>query len=239
MSTRKLLFCTTLFFLARAASVSAQERDDRPGLGVMRFDNGGSHGPEAEAEDYDALEVGLQQMLGVELAQNPELRIVERGRIADITRELGLVDQGMVDASTAAEVGRLVGARYMVIGQFTDLFGTMRMDVRVVDTETSEWVTSTRVQGEREETLQLLVDMADQLASGLELPSLPDEVREQREEEAEEVPPEGFREYSRALMLIDQGFEEEGMQSLERVVERFPDWDEPKQTLEKERSSAT
>ena len=54
-----------------------------------------------------------------ELSQNPELRIVERERIAELTEEDGLVDQGLVDPSTAAEIGRLVGARYMVMGSFT------------------------------------------------------------------------------------------------------------------------
>jgi TolB-like protein len=215
------------------------QADNRPGVAVMRFDNGGSHGPEAEAEDYDALEVGLQQMLLTELSQNPELRTVERSRIADITREQGLADQGLVDPSTAAEIGRLVGARYMVMGSFTDLFGDMRLDVRVVDTESGEIVASGAVQDEREETLTMLVQLADDIATKVDLPPLPGNVRDEREEEAQSVPDEGFKQYSRALMLIDEGFEEEGIQTLERVVQTFPDWKEPGRELEQIRSKSS
>lgn len=237
MSPRRTFLSTAALILALAPPLAAQEMDDRPGIAVMRLDNGGSHGGDAEAENYQALEVGLQQMLLTELSQNPALRVVERGRIADIVEELGLSDQGLVDASTAAQVGQIVGARYMVLGSFFDIGGTMRVDLRIVNAETSEVVNGVGVQGDRAETLRLLVDAADRIAEGVDLPPLPEQVREAREETAEAVPDDGFREYSRALMLIDQGFEEEGMQSLERVVERFPEWDEPKNTLEEERAA--
>jgi TolB-like protein len=236
---RRLFLMTAALFLALAVPLSAQDRDDRPGIGVMPIANGGSHGPDAEAENFEGLEVGLQQMLLSELSFNPELRIVERSQIAEIIREQGLADQELVDPSTAAQVGRIVGARYMIFGQFTDIYGTMRMDIRAVDVETTEIVGVSTSSGESAEVIQILVDVADGLSSELDLPPLPEEIREQREEEAQQVPDEGFREYSRALMLIDQGFAAEGMESLERVVERFPEWDEPKRTLEKERTSTS
>lgn len=214
------------------------EEDRRPGVAVMRFDRGGSHGPGAEAEDFEGLEVGLQQMLLTELSQNPELRVVERGRINELVREQGLVDEGRVDPSTAARIGQMVGARYMVIGSFFEIVGEMRIDLRVVDVETSEIVATAGQADERARMLGLLVGLADEVAESVDLPPLPDDVREAREEQAEEVPIEGITEYSHALMLIDEGSREEGLESLERVVERFPQWSEAKQVLEEERAAA-
>jgi hypothetical protein len=127
----------------------------------------------------------------------------------------------------------------MVMGSFTDLFGDMRLDVRVVDTESGEIVASGAVQDEREETLTMLVQLADDIAQKVDLPALPDNVRDDREEEAQSVPDEGFKQYSRALMLIDEGFEEEGIQTLERVVQTFPDWKEPGRELEQIRSRSS
>ena len=222
-----------------ALPAAAQNGDDRPGIAVMRFDNGGSHGPEAEPEDYEALEVGLQQMLLTELSQNPELRVIERGRLNELTREQGLAEEGVVDPSTAADLGRVVGARYMVIGSFADLFGTMRVDLRVLDVETSEVVATAGTQKPRDETLELLVELADDVAESVELPPLPRAVREAREEQAEAVPPEGITEYSHALMLLDEGYREEGLASLERVVEKFPEWSEPREMYETERAAAS
>jgi hypothetical protein len=47
------------------------------------------------------------------------LSVVERHRLDAIMRELELVEQGRVDPQTAPRVGRLVGARRVVIGEVT------------------------------------------------------------------------------------------------------------------------
>lgn len=241
MSNRYSLIALGLTLaLAVGSPVSAQDamEDDRPGIAVMPLDNGGSHGSDAEAENFDALDVGLQQILLTELSQNRALRIVERGRLAEILQEFELSDQGLVDASTAAQVGNLVGARYMVLGSFTDLFGEMVLTVRVVDVETSEVLPSAKVQGEREETLSMLIDLAETITAQIDLPSLPAQVREAREEQAEPVTPEGLRKYSRALKLIDAGFEEQGMETLVEVQSEFPDWEEPRMAMSRQETSA-
>ncbi len=223
-----------------APGLAAQDSaaaDTRPGVAVLRFDNGGSHGPGAEAENFDALGVGLQQMLLTELGQNSGLRIVERGRIADLIQELNLQENDrLVDPATALQVGRLVQAHYVVLGSFADIFGQVRIDARIVDVETGEWETGAKEQGPRTEILTLIVDLADQLTRSVDLPPLPQQVKEEREEQSKQVPPEAFTEYSLALKLLDEGFRDEGMEQLDRVVDKFPDWEEPRQTLEKERS---
>ena len=66
------------------------ETDRRPGIAVMQFENAGSHGDDAEAEDFAALEVGLQIMLTTELSQNGALRLVERSAIQNLLAEQDL-----------------------------------------------------------------------------------------------------------------------------------------------------
>src|SRR5690606_38039589 len=68
-----------------AAAAGQNAFDDRPAIAVFPFANGGSYGQ--DAENFEALEVGVQQMLLTELAQNSELRIVERSLIRDILAE--------------------------------------------------------------------------------------------------------------------------------------------------------
>ncbi len=58
---------------------AAQGQDTRPGIGVWVFENGGSYGQ--EAEDFEALRVGLQLILMTELARTPAIRVVERSRL--------------------------------------------------------------------------------------------------------------------------------------------------------------
>ena len=79
-------------------------------------------------------------MLLTELAQNEALRIVDRSILNRILEEQNLSRQDLVDPNTAANVGKLVGARYFILGSFIDFYGDFRIDARVVSVETSEIV---------------------------------------------------------------------------------------------------
>ncbi|HYT64432.1 MAG TPA: CsgG/HfaB family protein, partial [Gemmatimonadales bacterium] len=120
--------------------LGAQQRsqDTRPGIAVFPFNNGGSYGQ--GKEDFDALERGIAGMMISELAQNPAARVVERQEIQRLLDEQNLSAQNRVDPQTAAKVGKLVGARYVVAGTFIDFYGDFRVDVRLVNVETGEIV---------------------------------------------------------------------------------------------------
>ncbi len=80
------------------------------------------------------LRFGLPALLISDLAVSPALRLVERLDTDAILRELALVDSGVVDPRTAPRVGRLVGARRLLLGEVsrpTD--NTIRLTARVVD----------------------------------------------------------------------------------------------------------
>ncbi|MBI1810300.1 MAG: hypothetical protein HYR75_10415 [Gemmatimonadetes bacterium] len=80
------------------------------------------------------LSFGLADMLMSDLATSPELRLVERLQVNSMLRELALVDSGRVDPHTAPRVGRLVGARRLLIGDAVLApDGTMQLNARVVD----------------------------------------------------------------------------------------------------------
>jgi hypothetical protein len=80
------------------------------------------------------LRFGLPALLIGDLSVSPSLRLVERLETDAILRELALVDSGIVDPRTAPRVGRLVGARRLLLGEVsrpTD--NTIRLTARVVD----------------------------------------------------------------------------------------------------------
>lgn len=205
---------------------TAEER--KPGVAIFPFQNGGSYGE--DKEDLQALEVGLQQMLLTELDQNDELRIIERGMLKEIMEEQDLRTSGRVDPSTAAEIGKLVGARYMVTGVFADLYGTFRMDARIVDVESGEILQTESVRGEKEKLYTMLVDLATRITEGADLPLLPVAAREERKER--DIPSEAVTLYSRAQVYKDRGLNERAVQMYEQIVDRFPDLVEARQELE-------
>lgn len=80
------------------------------------------------------LSYGLADLLLNDLAMSPMLRLVERVQTEAILRELDLVDQGIADPRQAPRVGRLVGARQILIGDAArGNAGAVRLSARVVD----------------------------------------------------------------------------------------------------------
>ena len=201
---------------------------DRPGIAVFPFTNGGSFG--REREDLAALEVGIQGLLLTELQQNPALRIVERGVLRQMLEEQDLATAGRVDASTAARVGRMVGARYAITGTFMDLNGNFRLDGRIIDVETGEILRAVRIENQRRENLyRLLVDMAGQIVSGVQLAPLA--VEEQRSRRSRDVPDDAVLMLALAMDAEENGRSEQAVELYRQVVQRFPDYTEARDAL--------
>ena len=211
------------------APLTARAQDSRPGIAVMPFNNGGSYGQ--DSEDFEALQVGLQQMLITEFAANPALRVVDRSALNDLLAEQDLDASGRVDDATAARIGNLVGAKFMVFGGFIDFYGDMRMDIRVTDVETGVIVRTDQIRDNREELFRMVGRLAIQLTEGLELPSLPEAIREARAERVA-PPTTAVQFYSRALLYQDRGDSERAAQLFSRALDEFPDYTEAAEGLE-------
>jgi len=77
---------------------------------------------------------GLADMLVSDLAASPRLTMVERARSDAILRELRLIDEGVTDPRQAPRVGRLIGARRLLIGDVRrGSAGDIVLTARLVD----------------------------------------------------------------------------------------------------------
>jgi TolB-like protein len=83
---------------------------------------------------------GLADLLMTDLAQSSQLTVVERLQLDALLRELELSRSGGVDTATAPRVGRLVGARRLVVGAVAQAPGAQELvvEARVADAVTSE-----------------------------------------------------------------------------------------------------
>ncbi|MCH9015815.1 MAG: hypothetical protein IH877_09050 [Gemmatimonadetes bacterium] len=227
MRSRSIFAMIAAVGLVAPGAVAAQD-DMRPGVAVMQFDNGGSFGQ--DAENFDALRVGLQQMMITEFAANPGLRVVERSQISALLSEQDLGASGRVDDATAATIGRIVGARFMVFGSFLDFYGDMRIDLRIINTETSEIVRTENVRDDRENLYSMITQLALSVTANLDLPALPQAIRQERE--AREVPAEAIQYYSRAILYADRGNSDRAAELYSRALEVFPNYTEAAEGLQ-------
>jgi TolB-like protein len=227
MRWRSLVVLAGLTLSAALSSVVAQGQDTRPGIAVFAFSNGGSYGQ--QKEDYDALERGMAGMLISELGANPALRVVERENIQRLVDEQNLGSSGRVDAQSAARIGKLVGARYAIMGSFIDLYGDFRVDVRVVNVETSEIIKTEKASMQREHLFDLVRTLSAALNKDLNLPALPRQVSEQRMNR--QVPTEALTFYSRALLYQDRGQRDKAIEYYNRALSVFPQYTEATEGL--------
>lgn len=211
-----------------AAPSSAQQEDTRPGVAIFEFDAAGSVGP--DAMDMENLGIGVQAMLLNELRQNGALRVVERRELNRILDEIELMEAGAVDASTAAEAGKLVGARFMVFGSITDLFGEVVLTARIVNVETGELIRSTTARDQRERFYDVLMSAAAQITDELDLPPLEERVQEARSER--DVPPGAVILLANAEAALDQGREDRAIELYQRLTQEFPDYTDAQTTLD-------
>ena len=97
------------------------------------------------------VELKLSDMLITSLVQSGKFDLIERTKINNLINEQKLGMSGMIDESTAAEMGKILGAEYVVFGTVTsatqqnyDKFGyelvviEVVIDVRAVETTTGK-----------------------------------------------------------------------------------------------------
>ena len=215
--------------------LGAQQRnqDTRPGIAVLPFNNGGSYGQ--GKEDFDALERGIAGMMISELSQNPAARVVERQEVQRLVDEQNLGAQGRVDPQTASKVGKLVGARYYVLGTFIDFYGDFRVDVRLVNTETGEVVKTESERMQRDHMYDIIRNVAARLMKDASLPPLQRPAGDQRM--SRQVPTEALTHYSRALLYSDHGQKDKAVEMFNRALAIFPDYAEAQEGLQHVKSS--
>ncbi|HUT99246.1 MAG TPA: CsgG/HfaB family protein [bacterium] len=94
--------------------------------------------------DFEAVncDEGIAKAVGeimrTEIIATGRFRVIERAQLAKIIEEHSFQLSGMVDASTIAEFGKLVGADYVAVGSVSRLAGTYTVAVRYIDVETAE-----------------------------------------------------------------------------------------------------
>ncbi|MBQ4431410.1 MAG: hypothetical protein II877_07875 [Synergistaceae bacterium] len=87
---------------------------ERVRLGIMRFDSKTYDVP-------DRMAASITDIFGRFLFKSKGIMLVERERLDDVMKELKLGMSGLVDEDTAAEIGRLAGCDYMLMGSITNL----------------------------------------------------------------------------------------------------------------------
>jgi curli biogenesis system outer membrane secretion channel CsgG len=197
----------------RPTTPAPAAQDNRPGVAVLDFDIGGTVGQ--DPDDYQALRRGLAALTLAELTAQQGIRVVERAQLQQILQEQNLGREGRLDNNALVNVGRLIGARYMITGTLIDIRGDMRIDARIFDTETSQILRAQSVRGRMDNLYDMVTRLSGQLMRDLNLPRT-------AAAPTAAPPTQAVMAYSRAQLYADRGDTQRAVEQYRRATQIFP-----------------
>lgn len=139
-------------------------------LAIFPFENNSVTDPQR----YAPLSKGLCAMLITDLNKHDStLTLIERSKIESLLKEIALSQGGGVDESTAVRVGKILGAQSIAFGAFMVLGYQVRMDVRIINVETSELIISESITGSSDDFMGLESRLAEKIARALRIAFVP------------------------------------------------------------------
>lgn len=199
---------------AAVGETSSQEavvKDSRIRVAVLYFDNNN-----VNREDLQPLAKVLSLVLIDDLKNLKTFDIVEREELQAVLKELKLGQEKAFDAATVAKVGKLLGARQLILGSYLSLFEKLRIDARLVDVETGTILSTASGTGKPNEFDVLAHQIAQKLAAkgdGVLAPAPSSEAALSMEA--------GVR-LGKALDLLDNGETEKAKAQLEALAKEYP-----------------
>ena len=129
---------------------------ERMGIAVLPFQTKGVSG---EIGELNIVEQMMTTLYGLN-----RFKLFERSQLEKILEEQKLGMSGIVDASTAAEIGKGIGVDAIVLGSVTRSGNNIAINARLIDTETAEIITAQDEMGNRT-SIQQLKEMINRLTN--------------------------------------------------------------------------
>ncbi len=98
----------------------------------------------AYGDEFNDFTRNVQDILYTNLIQRG-MKVVEREKMEQVLNELGKSFSGMLDFSTAAEIGKMLGVEAIVVGTVADMGNSVDLRVRLVDVEKGAAITAAQI----------------------------------------------------------------------------------------------
>ena len=179
MQLRKHNILVVLLCLTVLLAVATQAQAARPRLSVRTFDN---------KTDGNVPASAITEMMTTELFNSGLFSLMEREKLDLVADEIRLGQSGLMDESTAPELGKIKGAQYTMTGAVTLYYynasggavpipgiggagaagktGYVTLDIRVIDTSTGEVVYAAAEQGKASREVGGLITRYGGFATG-------------------------------------------------------------------------
>jgi len=122
---------------------------------------------------YDGLGKAMSSMLITDIESNvspKRLQFVERSQIQKVLKEQNFQATSAVDKTSSVKAGKLLGVKYLLVGDIYILDDVLVINARLTDTETGDIKFSKKQEGKLVGWLNLKTNIAKELASSIAMP---------------------------------------------------------------------
>jgi serine/threonine protein kinase/tetratricopeptide (TPR) repeat protein len=151
-----VLLVATLFIVVNPLKVNISSDQDAVAgentVAIMYFENMAQH------DDPQRLGEIITNLLITNLSQSQDLKVVSSQRLYDILKQQGKEGAKVIDRTTASEIARTAGARWMMLGSILQVEPHLVVTSQLVEVTTGNIESSQKLTGQRGETVFDVVD---------------------------------------------------------------------------------
>jgi TolB-like protein len=107
-------------------------------------------------DEFNDFSRNVQDILYTNLIQRG-MTVVEREKMEQVLNELGKSFSGMIDSSTAAEIGKMLGVEAIVVGTIADMGNSVDLRARLVDVEKGAAITAAQIDVVKDPTITIIL----------------------------------------------------------------------------------
>ena len=120
-------------------------------VAIAEFE-GGSIPPDKKIEFWGR---AIASFISADLGDSKNVKLVDRSRLIEVLREQRLSMSDFSDPDTRLRVGRILGAKYLIFGNYTIVAGAAALTARMDSVETGEIVESRSARGPEDNLREL------------------------------------------------------------------------------------
>jgi TolB-like protein len=105
----------------------------------------------------EELGIAVAEIFRTEIVGLGNYTVIERGMVEQVLQEQELQLTGAVNSETAVEIGKLVGAQFVIIGSIVKTGKTYTINSRLIDVETGIAIVGENIQGQGEDEIPNMV----------------------------------------------------------------------------------
>jgi serine/threonine protein kinase/tetratricopeptide (TPR) repeat protein len=158
-------FDTALRVIDRAEPIDAEGHPGPPSVAVMTFSN------TTRAPGDEWIGSGIAETVTSDLKGVAGITVIGRAQVFDAIKHLSGSDLAQITGGLAIDIGRRIGAAFIVGGGYQRLGPMIRITVECVDVRTGELVRTLKVDGKVDDLFSLQDRIVAELSQGLAPPA--------------------------------------------------------------------